>query len=505
MTNSGHPAQRDAARGDLLLRAGRVDGRLVDLRIETGRIVAIAPHDAGERVGDRSVDLEGRTVLPGLWDNHVHFDQWALARRRLDLSPARSAQEAADLVAVRLRDEPPAAGELLLGFGFRDGLWPDTPDRDLLDAVTATVPVVLVAGDLHCCWLNSAAAARYGLTGHPTGLVRETEWHPIMQDVRRTQTRMLSRWAVEAAHAAAARGVVGIVDFEAPWQLDAWAERIAAGLDALRVVASVWPECLDDPIGRGLRTGDPVPGTRGLLTMGPLKVVTDGSLNTRTAYCHDPYPGLADATNPCGMLLVPPDELVPLLDRATRAGLDVAVHAIGDRANALALDAFATTGARGRIEHAQLLTPQDVVRFAALGVTASVQPRHAVDDRDVADRFWAGRTHRAFPYRWLRDAGVPLVLGSDAPVAPLDPWVSIAAAAHRSADQRPVWHPEQQIPLESALTASYGPDGPLRPGRRADLVVLDGDVTEDPAPIRTMPVAGTLLAGRWTHRDPSLP
>ena len=483
----------------MVLRAARLDGRLVDIAVRAQRIDAIRPHAAGAATSAPAVDLGGRTVLPGLWDNHVHFDQWAAARRRLDLAGARSARDAAELVAARLRAEPPGPGEPLVGYGFRDGLWPDVPHRDLLDAVTPPgVPVVLVSGDLHCCWINSTAAARYGLAGHPTGLVRETEWHPIMQDVRRAQARELTRWADDAARTAAARGVVGVVDFEAPWQLDAWAARIAGGCDALRVVASVWPECLDDPIARGLRTGDVVPGTGGLLTMGPLKVVTDGSLNTRTAYCHDPYPGLAGTAHPCGMLLVPPDELVPLLEQATRAGLDVAVHAIGDHANSLTLDAFAATGARGRIEHAQLLTEPDVARFAALGVTASVQPRHAVDDRDVADRYWAGRTGRAFPYRALRDAGAALVLGSDAPVAPLDPWVGIAAAVHRSGDDRAPWHPEQHLTPAEALAASAGPDGPLRPGRRADLVVLDTDLPRDPTALEAVPVAATMLGGRWT-------
>ena len=147
---------------------------------------------------------------------------------------------------------------------------------------------------------------------------------------------------------------------------------------------------------------------------------------------------------------------MPLLRRATAAGLDCAVHAIGDRANTLALDAFAATGARGRVEHAQLLGPADLARFAELGLVASVQPEHAVDDRDVADRYWAGRTHRAFAYRSLLDAGAELVLGSDAPVAPLDPWITLAAAVHRSADGRPSWHPEQEIPLDVALAASAG-------------------------------------------------
>ena len=116
---------------------------------------------------------------------------------------------------------------------------------------------------------------------------------------------------------------------------------------------------------------------------------------------------------------------------------------------------------------------------------ASVQPEHAVDDRDVADRYWAGRTHRAFAYRSLLDAGVELVLGSDAPVAPLDPWVTLAAAVHRSGDDRPSWHPEQEIPLDVALAASAGPAGPIAVGRPADLVITD----LDPVACRRRPAA----------------
>ena len=485
---------------DLLLRGATLDGAVVDVRIEAGTITAIGP-DLSPGPGVEAVDLDGRVLLPGLWDAHVHFDQWTLARRRLDLGPAGSAAEAVALVADRLRADPPEPGTALVGHGFRDALWPDVPHRALLDAVSGPVPVVLVAADLHCCWLNSAAAARYGLADHPTGLVRERDWIPVMTDIRSVPAARLDRWAADAARAAAARGVVGIVDFEAPWQLDAWADRIAGGADALRVVASVWPEALDGPdgpIARGLRTGDVVPGTGGLLGMGPLKIVADGSLNTRTACCHDPYP---DPDGGCGVLLVPPGELVALLRRAAAHGLDAAVHAIGDRTCELVLDAFEATATTGRIEHAQLLRAGDAARCAALGVTASVQPAHVLDDRDVADRIWAGRTDRAFAYRTLLDAGVPLALGSDAPVAPLDPWVTIAAAVHRSGDDRPSWHPEQQIPLSVAMAASTGPDGPVAVGRRADLVVTDLDPAAVPATtLRAMPVAGTLLGGRWTHR-----
>ncbi|TCK24235.1 amidohydrolase [Pseudonocardia endophytica] len=486
----------------LLLRGARLlggpdgwahRGEPVDVRIDDGRVTALGDRLPGE--GAEVVDLDGRTVVPGLWDNHVHMQQWALARRRLDVSSARSAAGAAALVADRLRDEPPAAGETLVGYGFRDALWPDAAHRDVLDPVAGDVPVVLVSGDLHCGWLSSAALDRYGHRDHPTGLIRESEWFAVTVALQDVPADLLDGFVDEAAAAAAARGVVGIVDFEAPWCLPDWERRIAAGTDALRVVASVWPERLDDAITRGLRTGDAVGE---LLTAGPLKVITDGSLNTRTAFCVDPYPGTAEH----GLLLVPPDELQPLLRRATGNGLDAALHAIGDRANTLVLDAFAATGARGRIEHAQLLSDGEAQRFAELGLVASVQPEHALDDRDVADRLWAGRTHRSFPMASLHAAGVLLALGSDAPVAPLDPWVALAAAVHRSSDGRERWHPEQEIGRDVALEASAGPDGPIAPGRRADLVVADGDPVEcDPATLRAMPVAGTLLGGRWTHRE----
>ena len=484
-----------------LLRAARLAGVIVDVLVVHGAVAAIGPR-LDPPSGAETVALDGRTLLPGLWDNHVHFDQWSLARQRLDLSAAASAAGVVRLVEQRLRTDPQAEGTPLVGAGFRDALWPDQPHRELLDAGSGAVPVVLISADLHCCWINTAAARRYGYTGHPDGVLRESDWHPIMDRINELPGPVLDRYAAEAAAAAAARGVVGIVDYEWPWQLDAWAARIAGGIRQLRVVGSVWPSHLDEPIARGLSTGDEIPDTGGLLTMGPLKVISDGSLNTRTAYCHDPYPGLADSAHPCGMLLVPPDELQPLLSRATAAGLDCAVHAIGDHANTLALDAFAATGARGRIEHAQLLVPDDMARFASLGLVASVQPEHAVDDRDVADRYWAGRTHRAFAYRSLLDAGAELVLGSDAPVAPLDPWVTLAGAVHRSADHRPSWHPEQELPLDVALAASSGPAGALAVGRPADLVITDLDPVElAPDRLRAMPVAGTLLGGRWTHRS----
>lgn len=450
------------------------------------------------------IDLDGRWLLPGLWDRHVHFDQWAQTSAQLDLSDTGSAVAAAHLIAAHLAVRGRGLATPVVGYGFRDALWPDAPHRDILDAATGGVPVALIGADLHSAWLNSAALHRFGHAEHATGLLREDAAMHVIAEVASVTDDVSDAWSRAASRAAAARGVVGIVDMERPWSLDAWRRRIEFGDRWLRVDSSIWPERLDDAIARHLRTGDVVDGTGELLAVGPLKTIIDGSLNTRTASCHDAYSLPAGGEDNFGILLVEPGELSRLLRHATDAGLDCAVHAIGDRANALALQAFARTGARGSIEHAQLLDDADVARFAQLGVVASVQPEHALDDRDVADRYWAGRTRRAFPLRSLLDAGAVLSFGSDAPVAPLDPWLAIGAAVHRTRDERPRWHPEQEISVTEALAASMGPghvDPWLRAGDPADVVVLDGDpFTAAPSELRTMKVAATMLGGVWTYR-----
>ena len=337
------------------------------------------------------IDLDGRFLLPGLWDRHVHFDQWAQVSARLDLSgdPHSNRGRATGRCARRARDT--ALDIPVVGYGFRDALWPDAPHREVLDAVSGGVPVVLISADLHSAWLNSAALRRYGHAEHATGLLREDAAMHVIGEVGSVADDVSDAWCRAASRAAAARGVVGIVDMERPWSLDAWRRRIASGDRSLRVASSVWPERLDDAIARQLHSGDVVDGTGGLLTVGPLKIIIDGSLNTRTACCHDAYAACRRRDN-FGVLLVPLDELSELMRRATEAGLECAVHAIGDRANSLALQAFARTGAHGSVEHAQLLDDADLARFAQLGIVASVQPEHALDDRDVADRYWAGRT-----------------------------------------------------------------------------------------------------------------
>jgi len=467
----------------MILRNARLAGEVVDLRIEDGVIAEI-----GSALGE-GADMSGRWVIPGLWDQHVHFSQWALHRTRVDLAAASSAAEAAAMVAAAPR---PPAGLPLVGVGFRDGLWPDAPTFAALDAVIPDVPVVLLSGDLHCCWLNSAALRAYGSANHPTGLLREEECFAIVAALDDVPDAVLDEWVREAGEAAAGRGVVGIVDLEMTWGFEHWRRRMAAGFDSLRVRAGVYPQFLDRAIAEGLRTGDSLGD---LLQVGPFKVITDGSLNTRTAYCMDPWPGLGEDR---GMLTVEPERLVDLMGRATGAGLVPAIHAIGDAANSLVLDAFETLGCPGRIEHAQLVSAGDFQRFAQLGVTASVQPEHAMDDRDVADRFWAGRTDRSYAWHSLLDFGAHLVFGSDAPVAPLDPWVTAAAAVSRSRDGREPWHPEQRLTAADALAASV--ETTIAVGQPADLVITETNpYTATGEQLRTMQVAATLLGGRLTH------
>jgi predicted amidohydrolase YtcJ len=480
----------------MLLHNTRVSGGsggTVDVRIENGVITGIGSFDESDA---DTRDLGGRWLSPGLWDNHVHFSQWALVQQRLDVSSAGSAREAVAMVAAAIEttDADPGSDSPFIAYGFRDALWHDEPTVEALDAIGARRPLVLVSGDLHAVWLDSAALALYGHRGH-TGLLVEEPAFEITRRLGIVADEVLDRWVDAAARHAASRGVVGIVDLEMAWSLDHWTRRIAAGTRSLRVEFGVYAQHLERAIELGLRTGDRV---NDRLTVGPFKLITDGSLNTRTAYCFDEYPGREGGEDSHGLLTLPPEVLLPLMRRGVGAGLIPTVHAIGDHANSLALDAYAEIGIAGRIEHAQLLAADDLARFAELGVVASVQPDHALDDRDVAERHWAGRTGRAFALRSLLDSGAALAMGSDAPVSPLDPWVTIAAAVARSRGDREPWHPEQRITVAEALAASTRTT--VAVGQPADLIVTDTDpLAAGVDTLRRLPVAATLLGGEFTH------
>lgn len=475
----------------------------VDVVVAGGRVAAITPAGASTSLdlaqGDaQRIDGEGRVLIPGLWDRHVHVNQWAMARRRFDVSGASSPQHAAAITRDHLDDHKP--GQPLLGFGYRPSLWAEPPHKRFLDEAAGSVPVILVATDLHSCWLNSAALVAYGFPESSDGVAREGDCFDLLRRLENVPTEVLDSWVADALKAAAARGVTGVVDMEMAWNPGAWQRRVAAGMRLpVRVEAGFYAQDFDRAVEEGLSSGRPLlprddPQAE-LLTAGPLKVIADGSLNTRTAFCFAPY--RAEGARERGVLNMEPDELTALLTRARVAGISAAIHAIGDEANAVVIDAFGASGASGSIEHVQLLQARDVPRLAALGVEASIQPQHAVDDRDVCDEFWADRVHDAYRMRSLLDAGVRLRFGSDAPVAPLDPWVAIGVAVARTDSTRPPWHEEESLTVVEAIAASTE-SGRAWPtvAESADLVLLDQDPrTVEATSLSAMPVASVVCGG----------
>lgn len=480
-----------------MLRGARLGtgGPIGSVLVKDGRVAAITP-DANAASGTEVVDATGQTLLPGLWDAHVHIVQWASAQRRVDLSRTRSAREAADLMANR----DGVADQRLVGFGFRDGLWPDRPTPELLAWAGDDRVVLLVSNDLHAAWVSRAGLRLLGYPSGHSGMLREHASLDAVARLTSTSAEEVDGWIADATRAAAARGIVGFIDFEFADNASDWRRR-ARGELATRVTCSIYPEHLESAIADGLRTGAELPGTRGMVTVGNLKIFVDGSLNTRTALCVDPYPDAASTADGHGLLETAPDVLEELMTTGYRNGINPAVHAIGDRANGIALDAFEHVGCAGRIEHAQLIDRRDLSRFARPGLVLGVQPSHLLDDRDVAERHWAGRTNRAFAYADLVTAGARLEFGSDAPVSPMDPWPSIAAAVHRTSNGRPAWHAEQAIGIADALAAASRGRRSIEVGDVADLVLIDGDPANmSPDELAAMPVAGTLLGGRWTYR-----
>lgn len=475
----------------------------VDVLVEGGLVTTVGP---GMSVAGEQYDAQGAWLMPGLWDQHVHLAQWTLSSARLDLAPARSSAAAVALVRERLAEWPDLP---VIGWGHRPTAWEDNPVVSQLDAIETDQPIILIAGDGHHGWLNSTALKMLALSTRE-GVVAEAEWFEAygrISSVLGTDGTGPDAYR-RTMEVAAAQGVVGLVDFEFSGGVDDWVARWEDGADLLRVRMSTYASGLDDVLARRLRTGDPLAGDP-RLTMGPLKIISDGSLNTRTAWCCDPYAEKALLGTPYGQPNQTPEELRALLTRATAHGLDVAVHAIGDRAVTEALAAFADTGARGGIEHVQLTTRDDVRRMAELGVRASVQPAHLLDDRDVTERLWPGRGDRCFPLRWMLDDGVDVVLGSDAPVSPLDPWLAVAAAVHRDLGDDP-WHPEQSITAREALAASTDGLGTVAAGHPGDLVLLAADPlagADDAAHAARLrsfgdEVLATWVAGRLVHPHP---
>ncbi len=472
---------------------GSEDAEVLDVRLVDGSVTEVGQGLAAR--AEEEFDAQGRWLMPGLWDAHVHLGQWVRGAARLDLSEVSSVDEATATVVARAASQP---GEAVVGFGHRPATWGEQPATAALDALGLDVPVVLIAGDAHHGWLNSAGLAWLGLP-MTAGVVSESEWFAAYARLGELLDDEASPRAYARAMARArAVGIVGMVDFEFDNAPRTWAARWQAGADLVRVRMATYADGLDGVLAAGLRSGDPLAGDA-RLTMGPLKVISDGSLNTRTAWCCEPYAG----TGVHGAANQSAAELEDLLRRAHGHGLEAAVHAIGDRALTEALDVFAATGARGTIEHVQLSTRADLARMAALGVAASVQPAHLLDDREVSEQWWPGRGDRCFALRSMTEHGVALRLGSDAPVAQLDPWLAMAAAVHRGRTDSEAWHPEQSLTAREALAASTDGWGTVAAGHPADLVLLDENPVADDVSAPSAQVAarlarcGELVSSVW--------
>ncbi|GAB4078565.1 amidohydrolase [Nostocoides australiense] len=486
-----------------LVEIGGVAGppETVDVMLSDGHVTEIAPR-VSRPEGAEELDADGRWLMPGLWDAHTHPVMWGLARRRIDLAGTAGPQEVCRRVADHLAGHPGAG--LVVGYGYRSAAWAEQPRVAELDAVSGGRPVALASGDGHNGWLNTAALQLIGETARE-GAFAEEEWFAAYRRIEAitAETEDPEEGLRVALDEAAAKGVVGIVDFEFGSAWRAWPERISSGNPPLRVRAATYADGLEGVAAAGLRTGDRLVPECDLVTMGPLKVISDGSLGTLTAWCHQPY-GPAHRHGSANLDLA---GLTALMTRAREIGLEAAIHAIGDAAFAQTLDAFEGAGQRGRVEHAQLVELGELPHMAALGLTASVQPWHLIDDRDATDQLWGDRSERVFAFRALADAGIPLVLGSDAPVAPLDPWAAMAAAVHRSGDARGPWHPEQSLTVAEALAASTDGRTTTAPGMPADLVLVDRNPHEAagmPGPeaaayLRAVGVEATFVAGLRTH------
>lgn len=484
------------------------------LGIAGDRVVATGSWDdvvAAATPGARVVDVRDRAVVPGIHDFHIHLVALARTRRAVLLDGARDLAEVAD----RLAAAAARAGtkEWVTGRGWNERQL--SGDLAPLEAAVGGRPAFLDSHDGHSAWASAAARRIAGLDrdtvdppggrieraadGTPTGVLRETALEIVGAHVPRLHGAALREALAATLAELAGLGVTGASeagDYTTENGVGGDAE-LGDSFSSLtelgdlvdgrsRLTLGIPAGAIGAAARRGLRTGAPLPERR-TLRFGWAKGYADGALGSGTAALLA-RPGLGDGTE-AGILRLPGDVLDRLLTSARATGIGMAIHAIGDRAVREVLDALARAGPavgrvpRDRIEHVQLVTVGDAPRFAALGVTASIQPIHAAADRDLVDTSWRGREGDAYAWRRLVDADALLAAGSDAPVEDRSPWLGVFAAVHRRAptDRREDWRPEQALTAREALAAyTLGParalgvadEGHLRPGARADVAVL---------------------------------
>ncbi len=513
------------------------------LAIRDGRVAALGDSDEMRALlapGGKAVDLGGRTVIPGLVDAHVHLSWYAAFLYNVDLTQAASAQHAAELVAERAQQVPP--GEWVRGRGWAQDKWPDRafPTAAQLDAFVPDHPVYLGAQSGHAAWVNSLALRKAHVTaatpdppggkiardvsGSPAGVLFESAMELVEPIIPTPSPEEVAKEVKVAIARGQRGGLVGVHDFDGALAFRAYQLLQQRGELAFRIVKNIPVTLLDHAIELGLRWGF----GSDLLRIGGVKTFADGALGPRTAWMIAPYEGEPDNV---GMCTTDPEVMMDNVSRASAAGLPSTIHAIGDRAVHNVLDVYEAVrkeeaargvmpaGMRHRIEHVQIVHPDDAVRLGQLGVIASMQPNHATSDMEMADRYWGSRADFAYNWRLQLDAGAVLALGSDAPIEPIEPLPNIqAAVTRRRADGSPGaegWRagPQGQgrLTVAEALRGfTTGPAyaagmedrlGRLSPGYLADLVVLDQDIfTCDPMMIGATQVLGTMLGGQWVHR-----
>jgi predicted amidohydrolase YtcJ len=478
--------------------------------------------------GTRVVSNGAAMVAPGFNDAHVHFGSGGFQLRSVDLRDAATPQEfIARLKAYAATLRP---GEWITGGDWDHERWTGSPlpRRDWIDSVTPRNPVFVNRLDGHMAVANSAALRLARVTratgdiaggtivrdpgGEPTGILKDNAQDLIYSVMPDASAEQQDSAIARATAWAASKGVTGVSAVSVGWaELAAMKRAYRNGTLHTRISAYV-------PLGSWRRMADTLradgPGDDFLRVAG-VKGFVDGSLGSRTALFYEPY---ADDSSTSGLLVTPEDSLRRWIGGADSAGLQVVVHAIGEKANGLVLDIYDSVakahGARDRrfrIEHAQHLRPVDAPRLARMGVVASMQPYHAIDDGRWAEkRVGPTRIRNMYIFRTLLDNHTHLAFGSDWTVAPIDPLLGIyAAVTRRTLDDRNPggWIPEEKVSVDEALRAYTAGDayaafgdgvrGVLRPGMKADLVLLDQDLTTiRPEDIQTARVRLTVVGGK---------
>lgn len=529
-------AQKPPA-ADLLFRNGRIwtvdpaAPQVEALAVRDGRIQALgtaAALKAYTGKTTRIIDLQGRMLMPGFIDNHVHFLSSGLQLLGIELRSARSEAEFAERIAVHAARYP---GRWITGGDWDHESWPGTrePHRRLIDAVTGETPVFVSRLDGHMGLANSLALERAGIgrhtpdppggeivrdpeSGEPTGILKDEAMSLVYAVIPDASPEERLEGAAAAMELARRCGITSLHDFGYSEDLRTYQTLLDRGQLTVRIDYRMPISQYQTLTGAGIRAHF---GNE-MLRIGSVKAFADGSLGSSTALFFEPY--LGSTSRGLAMDIVTDGRLERWALDADRHGVQLCTHAIGDSANSLVLDLYEKCiqenpawDRRFRIEHAQHIAARDLDRFARLGVIAAVQPYHGIDDgRWAHKRIGAERCREAYPFRSLLDRGVILCFGTDWSVAPLNPlWGIDAAVTRRTIDGKNPdgWIPEEKITVAEAITcytansayASFDEKvkGRLKPGYLADLVVLSRDILAIPVEeIRDVQVDMTILGGQ---------